>query len=411
MEGGSSYDVVIVGGGPAGAAAGCLLGGGGHRVLIIDRATFPRDKVCAGCLTRKTIRLLERIFGTPVEALRDAGAVDCAGTGYRLYLNKDLVLQGSPEEPFYFVRRERYDHLLLKRAEDAGAVVLQGDAVISLDMDKNEVVTASGRRIGSRFVIGADGVGSMVRGHFPPGCFDREEWRRNTAIALEIFIGRDELRLADAENGTPLHLDGQTYTPMVFLGDIFPGYGWLFPNSDRIVVGVCGIPQPGSSSLAETFRAFLSGIGLTAFADRRPVGHRLPYGSFLWTPVYRNLFLTGDAGGFADPLLGEGIFYAHRTAELAAFAVHRELAGSGDAAEIYVALLGRHVYPELDCARRLRDAVLSGLKIPLRFPVAPFVRMIGPHLAEAVHGDRSFRWFRRADGLHQEIRMPPSLPI
>ena len=79
-----SYDVIIVGGGPAGATAAYVLAKHGVRAILIEKAQLPRDKICAGLITLKTVRLTERVFGDSVSALKERGVIKKECQGYRV---------------------------------------------------------------------------------------------------------------------------------------------------------------------------------------------------------------------------------------------------------------------------------------------------------------------------------------
>ena len=87
----TGYDVIIAGAGPAGTAAAVVLARAGARVLALDRAEFPRDKLCAGLLTWKTVRTIERVFARSPEALKVSGVINFESSRYRIrHLGQEL---------------------------------------------------------------------------------------------------------------------------------------------------------------------------------------------------------------------------------------------------------------------------------------------------------------------------------
>jgi geranylgeranyl reductase family protein len=398
----SEYDAVIVGGGPAGSTAAYLLGKFGHRVALLEKQRYPRDKVCGGCLSQKSIRFLDRVFCAPVPALRREGLLDFTGTRYALYIERSRALAGDLAAPFYFTQRDRYDAYLAGRAAEAGAEVHDGAEVAAIDHARRTVTTSDGDRYSARVLIGADGIHSRVRRSLPRCAFDRDRWRNNLGLALELTIPREEAQASANGDGT-IRLDDGLTTPHLVFAACRWGYGWVFPNSEAIVVGIGGLLQKNQKGLRDRFGEFLNAIGLSAFADRKPTGFPLPFGNYIPSPAYGEALLVGDAGGFASPILGEGIFYAHRTAELAAHAVHRHLATGAPLGETYAALLRRRLIPELQAEAALRNFLYGCLDARMRIPLQAFMKTTSARVIDAVQGFRSFRGFRWDDDLHTAV--------
>lgn len=402
MEGRPEYDAIVVGGGPAGSTATCLLAEAGHSVALLERRAYPRGKVCGGCLSQKTVRFLDRVFSLPVPALRREGLIDFTGTGYALYIGNRRILAGDLAEPVYFTGRERYDAHLAGMAARAGAEVHTGAEVTAVDHARRTVTTSEGDRYSARVIVGADGVHSRVRRAFPESVVDGERWRSNLGWTLELTIPRGEAEALADGNGS-IRLDDDLATPHLVLAACRWGYGWVFPNREAIVVGIGGLLSTNGDDLREKYGTFLKTVGFSAFADRKPAGCLLPLGNYIPSPAHEGTVLVGDAAGFTGPLLGEGIFYAHRTAELAAHAADRHLTAGAPLAATYTALLRRHLIPELRAETALRNFVYRCLDARMHAPLAAFMRATNTLVIDAVQGTRSFRGFFRDEDLHSRI--------
>lgn len=379
------FDVIIAGAGPAGSTAGFILSKSGLRVLIIDKSRFPRRKVCGGLITGKTVRLLERVFGLTVQSLRKEEILEYETPSFEVCTRNSLITKGNSEIPFRFINRERFDDFLLRRAREAGAEIIEGDRIVSLDVLRNAVRTASGHMFSSKVIIGADGANSRVRRSFPTDLFGRDTWIENLAAAHETVVSRN-------------FLNHQVNHPVLYYGFVEYGYGWMFPNRDNVIIGLCGLRSRNSKNILSAFREFLAAVSLPLTEETQIFSAVLPYGNFLPEPVFRNILLVGDAAGFADPLLGEGIYYAQRSAELAAEAVSASLKGNGDEAVLrnsYVSLLHDHIFSELLYAGKIQETLFKRLKNFGWLPLKIVMNMFRNMPVETVHGLRSYRWMRK----------------
>ncbi|RJR15769.1 MAG: geranylgeranyl reductase family protein [Nitrospiraceae bacterium] len=385
------YDVIIAGAGPAGSTAGYLLSRAGLKVLIIDKSTFPRKKLCAGLITYKTVRLLERVFGETVDSLKEKGLINYESNGYELYCRDRLITGRTIDVPFRFIDRESYDHFLLNKAREAGASVIEGDGVglRSLNILKSAVRTNSGKEYSADIIIGADGVNSRIRRSFLVDLFGREDWSGNLASAHEIFIRREST-------------GKQLEHPALFFDYVDWGYAWVFPNRERLKIGMCALKKKNKDDILSSFRTFLSEMKFNEMGEEKIHSYVLPYGSFLPTPVFRNVFLVGDAAGFADPLLGEGIYYAQRSAELASLAildVMHDRRGQSKPLEAlataYINLLRQHIFTEFEYAGKIRKVIFTYLNMSRYFPLKILMGLLGDMPVETVHGIRSYKWMKK----------------
>ena len=327
MTSAPSYDCIVVGAGPAGSVAAYDLAAEGARVLLVDRAAFPRDKPCGGGVLVGAAKHLP--FSIEPVAERTLSA-------FRVRYRRDWEFEHDAGRPLvYMTQRARLDAYLAEQATAAGATFQDGRRVREVEAgdDRVRVRFDNGDLATAPALIAADGVNGVCRRAVGlPG--------QRTAVALEA--------------NTPGVPEGWSRHVGVELGSLPGGYGWIFPKGDHCNIGVGGWPVTGPR-----LRAELDAYGIAerfsapALAGHR--GYRLPLRDAGSPVVVGRVALVGDAAGLVDPLSGEGIGNAFRSARMAAAAVSRLL--SGEAADLgdYERALERTIEPDLAIARQLAD--------------------------------------------------------
>ena len=369
-------DVVIVGGGPAGATAAFLLARKGFEVDLFEKKKVPRHKLCAGLITWKTVTLIGSLLDEPISRLKTMGIFTHACRDYRVFFKQSEIGRGSLDFPFHFVRRAEYDHWWLKAARRAGARIHDNEAVLNLDPENRRIVTSDGRHIQARVVIGADGVWSLTR-KTCHGMSHLKQWRRGLAMALEIRTPFN--RSTPPPNHAALHFG---YVPW--------GYAWSFPSQEEWIIGVCSLRRLDDRPFKASFYDFLNELEPSGQLLVSLQSHPLPYGNFLRRPSRNHVLLVGDACGLADPLLGEGIYYAHRSAQLAAQAICADTPDFQRLDNLYTHLIHRRLTSELRWVQAYRNLLFYGGRVRRFRGLKLFLHMFPKRLEAAIQGKRPF---------------------
>jgi geranylgeranyl reductase family protein len=288
-------DVLVVGAGPAGSSAAIHLARGGARVLLADKARFPRDKPCGGGLTGRALKQVP-VDPSPVVE-RDVDRFEL-----RLRYGSSFA-RSHPEPLIRMTQRRRLDAFLAEQAAAAGAEFRDGTKVEVTKLGDG----ATTARVGAEVVhadtlIGADGA--------------------NGIVARAAEVGEEIVRGVALEGNVPLErLRGDLERTAVIELAVAPGgYGWVFPKGEHANLGVGGWGSEGPRLRDHLDRlARAHGLSLDALSDLR--GHRLPMRRLGTPAATGRVLLVGDAAGLVDPLSGDGMYEAFVSARLAADAV------------------------------------------------------------------------------------------
>jgi geranylgeranyl reductase family protein len=345
-------DVAVVGGGPAGSAAAITLARGGAQVLLVDKASFPRDKCCGDGLTTGALRHLEHL-GLDPRSVPSWKRVD------------DIVVQGPRGRNVRFplprgrgtfaavARRVELDAALVDLARSRGVEVYGGRALraatarptaVHLDIEGLGVVRAG-------HVVGADGMWSPLRKALGVGLDDyRGDWH-----AFRQYF----------RNVSPR---ASTELVVWFEPDLLPGYAWSFPLADgraNVGFGILRGSKLDGAAMGKTWTDLLRRPHIVEFLgrDAEPEGPRKawPIPTRLPGPALhagRALFV-GDAAALGDPMTGEGIGQALASGIAAAQAI---LAGTSTdpattAGERYERWVRRELLPDTRMANWLTHAL------------------------------------------------------
>jgi geranylgeranyl reductase family protein len=300
-----SCDALIVGGGPAGSSCARALRLAGWNVVVLDRARFPRDKVCGGWVTPDVFRALD----LEPQDYRSTGLVLQEITGFRTsVLGQPVVETRYANVVSYAIRRCEFDNLLLRRAQ---VCVLDNRPLVTLARRRDRWV--ANEEIESPVVIGAGG-------HFCP-------------VARQLQGERDRVDPVVAKEAEFLLNGGDSSsvdqrTPELFFCRDLEGYAWCVRKGDYLNVGIGRRPREGFTDHLRDFARFLSATGRigrsSAITWRGHAYHAR--GAGVRPLVEDGVLIVGDAAGLAYAESGEGIRPAVESGVLAA---HTLIAANG----------------------------------------------------------------------------------
>jgi len=307
-------EVIIVGGGPGGTACAWKLHQQQVDFLLLDKAVFPRAKVCAGWITPQVLRDLEMDAAEYPHSFTQFNRfqVSIKGAGFKLPTRQ------------YAIRRVEFDHWLLQRSK----CICVNHTVKTIVLENDRYLIDG--EFSAKYIVGAGGTHCPVHRTFFQN--DREGRKGSLIVAQEEEFAYD-------------YSDERCC--LWFFQDGLPGYAWYVPKANGFVNvglgGSAGVLKGRNDTLKQHWTRLvekLDAMGLVRGHEYKPVGHS--YYLRGRSPVLRNgnAFIVGDAAGLATLDMGEGIGPAIQSGIRAAEAI---LSGR----EYSVASLGRYSIPSL----------------------------------------------------------------
>jgi geranylgeranyl reductase family protein len=364
----TDFDVIIVGAGPAGGMCALELSKNDISVLIIEKERLPRYKTCAGGLTKKAYEILPKDYLSLVE-----------NDTYRVNLTLNHRWGFSKVAAFPIVKmvmRDKLDYFLVKKAEHCGARIIDKTVITSIVEQSDCIhVSTESKNFRSKLIVGADGIN---------GCVARSLGLRKRPIcgvALEGEVTpRHNLAQLNGFNGS-LHLDFNV---------IPKGYGWVFPKKEHLSVGVF-TTLPQMRDIRRHFTSYLKQKGLADdYQTESLKGHQIPIGGKKQEILNSTRgILIGDAAGLADPITGEGIYFALRSGQIAAEAIRSFINNRNPSLDAYTEKVNSEIIEDFRYAGYL-STLLYNLSF-LSYNLARKVNRINESFVNVIAGEKRYK--------------------
>jgi geranylgeranyl reductase family protein len=315
------YDVIVLGGGPSGSSTAAFLSKAGKKVLLLDRAKFPRDKTCGDGISGRSVAVL-REMGV-LDDFKKAEHMDMYGVTFSSPNGTVAPIsskrEGNTESPGFVCRREVFDNVLFQFAKKLAAKTIEGFIATDLIMDGQKVVGVKGKFEGkdmefrAKILVGADGAGGITARKL----HSNNEDENHQCAAIRCYYEG---------------VDGMTdQIELHFVDGVLPGYFWIFPLPDkRANVGIGMLVKDMKKKKVNLQKLMFETLEKNKmFRERFKNAKRitdvkswlLPLGSKRMKLCGDGYVLVGDAASLIDPFSGEGIGNALTSGKYAAQAI------------------------------------------------------------------------------------------
>lgn len=304
-------DIIVVGGGPGGSSAAAAALRAGLTVVQIDRHRFPRMKPCGGGVTIKSSNALPAGLAVPFRG-------ESRSIEFNVWQKRRNRFTRSSTTLLRMVVRPEFDNWFVRENQKhPGFTFFDDERVLEISFDGVFTVRTSKQTLRGRHLVGADGAYSMVNKQF------RVTEPKGFAVAVEVALPRTQATIAN------------DITPCFDFGAIARGYGWVFPKDDHWNIGLYTLEK--SKNLREALAAYITAKGFRVHGDALATfeAHQFPYGGYEVNVPGAPVYIVGDAGGFGDPIMGEGIYHAIESGRIAGETIAQCVAGNARPSAYY----------------------------------------------------------------------------
>ena len=315
----TQFDIIIVGAGPSGAASALYAKSHGLKTLLVDKESFPRDKICGDALSGKSVAvlreldLLDKVQDLPGAHIQRVVFSSPDHAQFGINLNTANLKDAAKG---FVIRRKNFDQFMFTQAKAAATQTIENFTVTDLVIENDSVCgirgenknTGETQEFRGKIVFGADGYKSVVARKLGLYDHDPAHW----VVALRCYYKN----VRDLTDQIELH----------YVDEVIPGYFWVFPLENGYAnVGIGMLHRYIKEKNIDLKKALAETIESPFFRERfkdaepleKPVGWNLPVGSKRRKSTGNGFMLLGDAAGLIDPFTGEGIGNAMYSAKYA----------------------------------------------------------------------------------------------
>ena len=361
-----NFDVAIIGSGPSGASTAFYLGKKGISTVIIEKETLPRYKTCGGGFVFRGRKNMPFEIDDVIE--REFFKVDS------YFNNTKMHYQSRKEKPIItMIMRDAFDQLIVEKAKEFGVALLENHKLNAIEFkNKLAILKTSQGNISANFVIAADGVLSTTA--------KMAGWKEDTRKlipALEYEVEVSEKDFNRLSKNVRFDIDAVPF-----------GYGWSFPKKNHLSLGVL-TTKKGKINLKEYYKKYLQTLGITDIIKEDAHGFQIPIAPRTDGFVKQNVFLIGDAAGFAEPITAEGISNAILSGKYVAEAIIESNLTKEIAEKIYIEKLNIKLLPELKSGVMLSKFFYSNNAVR-NYILKKYGQRCSDLMVDILNGDKPF---------------------